>query len=159
MKLRRVIVSTLLLMSAFVFYAHGAEAAQVKLFFIAVDDNGQSGKKIGCNDSVVAVDVDAARSASPLKTAYQRLLSVRADSYSPRKLSNPLAKSRLRVKSVAVRNGTAVVRLAGRLTSDGVCDDPRIEAQLTETALQFPTVERVSVFVNGVALSELLSGR
>jgi hypothetical protein len=159
MKLRRMLVTALLMTMAVICSVRGADARQIKLFFIDLDDNGQSGKKIGCNDSVVPVDVDVARAASPLKTAYQRLLSIRADSYSPRKLSNPLSKSRLRVKSVAVRNGTAVVRLTGRLVSAGVCEDPRIEAQLTETALQFPTVERVSVFVNGVALSKLLSGR
>ncbi|HEV2705850.1 MAG TPA: GerMN domain-containing protein [Pyrinomonadaceae bacterium] len=159
MRLRRVLVSALLAMFACGFYARGADARQIKLFFIAVEDNGQSGKKIGCNDSVVPVDVNVARSASPLKTAYERLLAVRADTYSPRKLSNALSKSRLKVRSVAIRNRTAVVRLTGRLVSAGVCEDPRIEAQLKETALQFPAVERVSVFVNGVALSRLLSGR
>ena len=41
----------------------------------------------------------------------------------------------------------------------GVCDDPRIKAQLEESALQFNTVDKASVFINGVPLDQLLSGQ
>jgi hypothetical protein len=36
----------------------------------------------------------------------------------------------------------------------GVCDGPRIKAQMEETALQFPGVRKVKVFVNGVTLAQ-----
>ena len=39
----------------------------------------------------------------------------------------------------------------------GECDDPRVEAQINQTALQFSTVKDVSVFVNGQALQDALS--
>jgi hypothetical protein len=38
----------------------------------------------------------------------------------------------------------------------GVCDEPRVRAQLEETALQFVTVDSVSIFVNGQPLAEAL---
>jgi hypothetical protein len=39
----------------------------------------------------------------------------------------------------------------------GVCDNPRVEAQIEETALQFATVSEVAVFVNGKPLEEIIS--
>lgn len=159
MKTSKTRVLSLLILLAFVFPVHATQAREIKLFFIAVDDNGASGKKIGCNDSVVPVDVEVGRSPGTLRTAYNRLLNTREESYGERNLSNPLSKSRLRVKSIVIRNRTAIIKLTGRLVSAGACEDPRIEAQLTETALQFPTVRRVSVFVNNVPLGRLLSGR
>jgi hypothetical protein len=53
----------------------------------------------------------------------------------------------------------ATVHLTGKLTLGGECDDPRVQAELEETALQFSTVKKVSFYVNNVALSKLLSGK
>jgi len=38
----------------------------------------------------------------------------------------------------------------------GVCDEPRVQAQLRETALQFSTVDSVSIFINGIQLEDAL---
>jgi spore germination protein GerM len=38
-----------------------------------------------------------------------------------------------------------------------VCDEPRVRAQLRETALQYATVDRVSILVDGTPLEELLN--
>jgi hypothetical protein len=137
----------------------GVAAKRIKLFFIALDDHGKAGKKIGCDDSVVPVVVNIAPTSAPLRSAYETLLAVRDDPYGTQKLSNPLSRSKLKVKSVAITKRVAVIKLTGELISAGHCEDPRIEAQLTEVALQFPSVRKVSVFVNGVALSKLLSGQ
>ncbi|HVG29867.1 MAG TPA: GerMN domain-containing protein [Pyrinomonadaceae bacterium] len=139
--------------------AGGAAAKQVKLFFIILDDNGRSGKKIGCGDSIVPVVVDTAPTSAPLRRAYETLLAIRDDPYGTRKLSNPLSRSNLKVDSVVIKKRVAIIKLTGELISAGHCEDPRVEAQLTEVALQFPSIRKVSVFVNGVALSKLLSGQ
>lgn len=47
----------------------------VKIFLIAQDDNGKSGKKIGCNDSVVGVNVTIQPTVSVLRAAYESLLA------------------------------------------------------------------------------------
>jgi len=39
----------------------------------------------------------------------------------------------------------------------GVCDAPRVEAQIEQTALQFSTVHEVAVFINDVPLEDVLS--
>jgi hypothetical protein len=137
----------------------GATTKRIKLFFIVIDDRGKSGKKIGCDDSIVPVVVNIAPTSAPLRSAYETLLAVRDNPYGTQKLSNPLSRSKLKVKSVAITKRVAVIRLTGELISAGHCEDPRIEAQLTEVALQFPSVKKVSVFVNGVALGKLLSGQ
>lgn len=41
----------------------------------------------------------------------------------------------------------------------GVCDAPRLEAQIEQTALQFSTVNEVAVFVNDKPLEEVLSSK
>jgi Sporulation and spore germination len=137
----------------------GAASKKIKLFFIILDDNGKVGKKIGCGDSIIPVAVNIAPTSAPLKAAYETLLAIHDDTYGARKLSNPLSKSNLRVDSVVIKKRIATIRLTGDLISAGHCEDPRIEAQLTEIALQFPTVRKVSVFVNGVVLRKLLSGQ
>jgi spore germination protein GerM len=44
--------------------------------------------------------------------------------------------------------------------TDGILRcNPRVQAQIEETALQFPTVKKVKVFINGLPLSEYLSER
>jgi hypothetical protein len=37
-----------------------------------------------------------------------------------------------------------------------VCDNPRVEGQLTAIALQFSTVKSVSIYINGTPLAKLL---
>jgi len=39
----------------------------------------------------------------------------------------------------------------------GECDNPRVEAQLTNTVLQFPSVTSADIFINGKTLAETLS--
>jgi spore germination protein GerM len=141
-------------------YAGRAESAlEVKLFLIAVDDAGRSGKKIGCDDSVVAVARDLRPTRTPLRAALEELLRIPRIYGSNPELYNALHQSQLRLKSVSVRRGVARLSFAGRLVTGGVCDNPRVQAQIEETALQFPTVKKVKVFINGLPLSEYLSER
>jgi hypothetical protein len=69
---------------------------------------------------------------------------------------NALYRSKLTLESVSIENREAIIRLSGTLTLGGVCDEPRVRAQLRETALQYATVDRVSIFINGTPLDEVL---
>ena len=51
------------------------------------------------------------------------------------------------------------VRLAGDLSLGGVCDPPRVEAQLRRTVLQFPRADSARFFINGEPLDAYLSLR
>ncbi len=130
---------------------------RVKIFFIALNDNGKSGKKVGCGDSVVAVDRIIPATNAPLRASLNELLAVREPTYGQSGLNNALYQSTLKVDSIMLVGGKAMVYLTGKVVLGGTCDNPRFEAQIKETVLQFSTVTQVSVFINNVALEQVLS--
>jgi spore germination protein GerM len=131
-----------------------SEGREVKVYLIALDDNGRRGKRVGCNDSLVPVTRTVSAAAVPLKAAVEELLSL------PREFEGGLGNywfgENLRVESVQLRSGVATIRLRGRVFVAGVCDEPRIEGQISETARQFPGVRSVRVFVNGQRLADVI---
>jgi hypothetical protein len=131
----------------------------VQIFLIALEDNGRSGKKIGCDDSVVPIQVETPYTRGVLRAALGELLSIRDRYYGQSGLYNALSQSNLQVEHVVIEDGVATINLSGTLMVGGVCDNPRVEAQIEETALQFSTVREVHVFVNDVPLDDLLSLR
>lgn len=132
---------------------------RVKVYFIALGDNGASGPQIGCNDSAVAVEVAIEPTPAPLTAAIKQLLAVRSEYYGQSGLYNALYQSNLTLASATVENGRATVYLTGDLRIGGVCDAPRVEAQLKQTARQFGTVDEAIIYVNGKRIEEVLSGR
>jgi hypothetical protein len=59
----------------------------------------------------------------------------------------------LKFERVTIDAGVANVYLTGKVGPiAGVCDVPRIETQITETALQFSTVSAVKIMLNGEPL-------
>lgn len=131
----------------------------VNIYLVALDDGGASGKEIGCNDSLVPVEQTITAVQTPLQAALQELLSLKEQYYGESGLYNALYQSNLQIQEVTITDSTAVIRLTGTMQLGGVCDAPRIENQLKETALQFETVERVSIFINGEPLEAVLSER
>ena len=132
---------------------------RIKLFFIALNDRGKTGKQIGCDDSLVAVERSVPPTNAPLTSAITELLSMRDRTYGQSGLYNALAQSQLKVERVALVDGAVEIRLAGTITLGGTCDGPRFDQQIRETALQFRNVKSVAVFVNGVPLEKTLSGK
>jgi spore germination protein GerM len=92
-----------------------------------------------------------------LRAALLQLLSIKDTSYGESGLYTALAQADLSLDEVSIENGEAVIKLSGDLSLGGVCDNPRVQAQLVETALQFPTVNKVSIFLNDEPLEEALS--
>jgi hypothetical protein len=129
----------------------------VQIYLIALEDNGVSGKPVGCGDSAVPVRVEIQPTQGVLKAAYEALLSIKSQYYGESGLYNSLYQSDLHLQSAKIENGTAVIHLTGQLMLGGECDDPRVGAQLEETAKQFPTVKDVSIFINDRPLADVLS--
>jgi hypothetical protein len=136
-----------------------AATSTIKVFLIALEDKGVSGKAIGCGDSLVPVTMEIPATSGVLRAALEKLLSLHSRDFGESGLYNALYQSDLKLDDVSISEGEAVIHLSGKLQSGGVCDDPRIIAQLTEIALQFNTVKHVSVFVNDQPLTRLLSGK
>jgi len=127
----------------------------INIYLVAVGDNGKTGKKIGCGDSLIAVTRTIKKTAAPLTAAIRELLQTPqhpgVDGSSP--LENFWKGRNLKVNSVSLVNRTATIRLSGALSVAGVCDEPRIESQIDATARQFPTVKRVKVFIGNKTLA------
>lgn len=129
----------------------------VQIYLVALGDSGQSGQKIGCDDSLIAVEREITPTIAPLRASLNELLSLREQYYGQSGLYNALYQSNLQIEDIGLVNGQATIYLSGQYTLGGVCDIPRFEAQLEATALQFSTVDRVAIFLNGQAIKEALS--
>jgi hypothetical protein len=55
----------------------------------------------------------------------------------------------LKFEKVTLENGLAKIYLTGEVVYGGVCDNPRLNTQITETAKQFETVKEVEIYLNG----------
>ncbi len=126
------------------------------LYFVALEDNGKSGEKIGCNDSLVAVSKDISGEDS-IQAALNELLSYNQQYYGQSGLYNSLYQSDLKIESITIEDKVASVHLTGTVQVGGVCDNPRFEQQIMKTILQFPSIENVDIYINNKPLQEVLS--
>ena len=131
-----------------------AAGREVKVFLVALNDNGRRGRRVGCDDSLVPVTRNVRADADPLRAALEELLALPRENEGG--LGNFWQGENLRLESVVQRGGVATVRLSGNVYIAGVCDAPRIEGQITETARQFRGVRTVRVFVGGRRLADAL---
>ncbi|MET3720110.1 MULTISPECIES: hypothetical protein [unclassified Arthrobacter] len=132
-------------------------ARPVTAYYVLLDDGGAGGVRFGCNDSLASVRRSERGSADPLAAAMNALLDGSAEPAPG--LHNALASSTLTFLSGTFDGTTVTVYLAGKLRPGGVCDIPRVEAQLTQTAVASVGAIRAEVYVNGVGLAKTLSLR
>lgn len=108
-----------------------------------------SGPTRGC-DTVVMVSREVPPTQAPLTAALETLFSLSSTTVDG--WYNFIAKTNdtLAFDHASVQNGVASIYLTGSLSGlAGICDDPRAAAQIDETALQFPTVSSVQLYLNG----------
>ncbi|MEO3941268.1 hypothetical protein V3C41_09325 [Paenarthrobacter nicotinovorans] len=128
------------------------------VYYVAIDDGGSRGVRFGCNDSLVPVR-GVAGPGDPLSVALGRLLEAGIPVDSNAALYDALADSSLRYLSGYMSGSTVIVNLSGSLRPGGVCDIPRIQAQLTQTIVAASGASRAEIYVNGRTLTEALSVR
>jgi len=132
----------------------------VLIYLVAVGDNGASGELIGCGDSLVPVEIAIEPTLAVLRAAFTALLNLTPDiSFGQSGLYNALYLSELQIDSMDIVDREAIIYLSGSLVTGGECDIPRIEAQLTATALQFSTIDSVTIYINGTLLQDFLDLR
>ncbi|MCD4852892.1 GerMN domain-containing protein [Arthrobacter sp. AK01] len=135
-----------------------ADTSGPAVYYVAIDDGGSRGVRFGCNDSLVPVR-GVAVPGDPLTVALGRLLEAGMPVDSDAALYDALAGSSLRYLSGYMSGATVVVNLSGSLRPGGVCDIPRIQAQLTHTIVSASGASRAEIYVNGRTLTEALSVR
>ena len=125
--------------------------SQIKIALLDTTGNG-TGTSRGC-DNINLVTRSVATTTAPLTSALAALFA-EPEGSQPSATYNFIArtKSTLKFDHATVVNGTANIYLTGSLSGlAGVCDDPRAAIQLEETALQFPTVKKVQLFLNNAS--------
>lgn len=130
---------------------------QITIYLVAINDNGKSGMKVGCGDSLIPVRMMISPSLTPLTAAINQLLTLDVQYYGQPPLYNSLYNSALHVDAATITNGKATIKLYGSVQLGGECDDPRASAQLEQTALQFPTVKSVDIFINGIPMKDVFT--
>jgi hypothetical protein len=133
---------------------------RVRIFLIAPNDAGASGRAAGCGDSAVPVAVNLPRTMPALEGALQALLDLQNGGQAAPDATlgyyNALYASPLKVDRIDRNGGEVRVHLAGYLEVADGCDGSRALAQLTETALQFSDVQRAQFLLDGQPLRDLL---
>jgi spore germination protein GerM len=135
----------------------GNAGATAPVYLVAIGDNGASGIEFGCDDSAVMVFLPIDDSNGPIVGALNALFNLGGPDYGESGLYNVFYNSTLSADSVTIEDGLATVQLSGQLSLAGVCDNPRVKAQIEFTVLSFQGVTAVEVFLNGTPLDEVLS--
>jgi hypothetical protein len=131
----------------------------VTAYYVLLDDGGSNGVRFGCNDSLVGVARPSPGIEEPLPAAVGALLEAPAEAMPSKPAAgiyNALSNSTLKFLSGSFDGTTVTVYLAGTLRLGGVCDVPRVEAQLTQTAVAAVGAIRAEIYVNGRGLTEAL---
>lgn len=129
---------------------------RTNIYLIALEDDGRSGTQIGCGDSLVPVEVQIEPTLAVLTASLNALLDLDERFYGESGLYNALHRSNLSVESIGLVSGQATINLSGEVSLGGVCDAPRFEAQLRQTALQYYTVDSVEITINGEPIEQVV---
>lgn len=131
-------------------------AATSTVLLAMLDIEGTSNGPTRACDKLVYVNQPIATTTTPLTAAMQALFAIPTTTVGG--WFNYIARTNgtLQFSSATVTNGTANIYLTGSLSGlAGVCDDPRTDIQIKETALQFPTVQTVQLYLNNQPITTL----
>lgn len=107
------------------------------------------GKERGC-DRVVMAEREILETSSVLNAAMRELFAEERQEVAGAFNFIARTNNTLRFDHAIIEDGTAKIYLTGNLSGlAGVCDDPRAQIQIEETALQFATVQKVEIYLNG----------
>lgn len=135
-----------------------SETVKLSLFYVAIDDNGVSGEKIGCNDSLINVETEAAKTDYVVIDSLKKLLENHEQNIGESGLYNALYQSDLKMSSWEKEGDTVTIELLGTLKSSGVCDDERIIKQIERTAAVAAGADTAVILVDGKPIKEVLGG-
>ncbi|MEL6151374.1 MAG: LysM peptidoglycan-binding domain-containing protein [Chloroflexota bacterium] len=131
----------------------GVFFGNVNVYMVAPQGSANAGGVATvCGDSIVPVQIAVNQTVAPITAGIDAMLRFDAAAFGLSDLSNPLAGSGLVIDQIFIDNGEAIISLNGNLATSDTCQVGRIQGQLEATALQYATVNSVSVFVNGVQL-------
>lgn len=109
-----------------------------------------SGKARGCDTVVLTEHVLPKATATPLHASLQQLFAYATDTVGGWQNFIASQNDTLRFDHAEITGTTANIYLTGALGPlGGICDNPRAAIQIEETALAYPTVDSVRLYLNG----------
>jgi hypothetical protein len=133
------------------------QVAPLTIYYIAIDDGGISGPLIGCGDSLVATTTAPVRFTDQVGPSIGALLANKNRDVGLSGLVNALYQSNLTYTGGQLDGSTITIHLEGQFMLGGVCDVPRVKAQLEYTAMTAAGATSARVLVNGRPIDEVLS--
>ncbi|MFF2345169.1 hypothetical protein [Pseudarthrobacter sp. NPDC058119] len=133
------------------------QTAPLTIYYVAVGDNGLSGPKIGCGDSLVATTTAPVTFRDQVGPSINALLANKSRDVGLSGLINVLYQSSLTYLGGELNGSTISIWLSGQFMLGGVCDIPRAKAQLEYTAMSASGATSAQVYVNGRPIDEVLS--
>ncbi len=127
------------------------------MYYVRIGDNGANGTKIGCDDSLVAVQTEPVTFTNKLDATMQRIVADKTQTYGDPELYNVLYQADLKYVSGSVAGDTATVKLTGILNLRGTCDNPRVVEQLEQAIKTATGAQKVVVMLNDKTLAEAIS--
>lgn len=129
---------------------------ELTVYFVRIGDDGASGERIGCGDSLVPVTTTPIATDDPLRASIVRLLETPEGEVLSSGLRTAVPGGTLDYVSGRVEGDTVTVELTGMPLPGGECDDPRIEAQLERTAMAATGASEALILIDGVPIEEFL---
>ncbi len=158
-KSMRIFLLISLVLTSFLFYKCSKKDTDepkemtVNFYMVALEGSTLQGKTIGCNDILVPISKNVLIEKNEVESAMNELFAAKSTD----KLINFIKGPGLFLYQVTLSNGIAEIYLKGDFAISNVCDVPRIQGQLYETAKQFSDVREVKIFINAQSLESYLS--
>ncbi|WP_227471437.1 hypothetical protein [Paenarthrobacter sp. YJN-5] len=133
------------------------QTGPLTVYYVAVGDNGVSGPRIGCGDSLVATTTAPVTFTDQVGPSINALLANKSRDVGLSGLINVLYQSNLSYLGGELNGSTITIWLSGQFMLGGVCDVPRAKAQLEYTAMAASGATSAQVFVNNRPIDEVLS--
>lgn len=111
----------------------------------------RDGGTVGCGAQVFFAPHTVPKTTTVLNATYKLLFDIKAAPEIPTDgFRNTIAGyTKLFYDNVSLENGTAKVYLTGSMYGPGHCAEPEIQSQMIQAALQYSTVNKVEIYVNG----------
>jgi len=133
-----------------------AEKNGTSIYLVAMDegalDDGTEVENIGCDDALVEVKINKKLSPQEALEALFDYTTAEDGLYNVFSMS-----PNLQIEKMIVANDFAIVTLSKDLVTGGMCDGPRVPAQIRKTLMQFDEIDGVDIFVGDEEVSSYLS--
>lgn len=128
------------------------DSVRFEIFLVELEPDGVAdADRFGCGDVLRPLARTVPPGADPLLAALGTLFQT------PDTLGLVNTVEGLELDGLLIERGVAEVRLTGDLSLGGVCDAPRVEAQLRRTIRAAAGVDSVRLLLGGQPLGEALS--